>query len=83
MLPLSARSLFTPFSSAAPVVESTGAEVEILAVTEAPDRLTEDPVTTPVLCRQGSVLVAAFHPELTADRRVHGLFVTMIEERGR
>jgi 5'-phosphate synthase pdxT subunit len=67
----------------APLVESTGADVEILAVTEAPAGLTEAPDPTPVLCRQGSVLVAAFHPELTADRRVHGLFVTMIEERGR
>ena len=34
---------------------------------------------SPVLCRQGPVLVAAFHPELTADRRVHQLFVSMIE----
>jgi 5'-phosphate synthase pdxT subunit len=67
----------------APLVESTGADVEILAVTEAPAGLTETPGTTAVLCRQGPVLVAAFHPELTADRRVHGLFVTMIEERGR
>ena len=35
--------------------------------------------TVPVLCRQGAVLVAAFHPELTPDRRVHELFVSMIE----
>jgi hypothetical protein len=34
----------------------------------------------PVLCRQGAVLVAAFHPELTADRRVHELFVSMVED---
>jgi pyridoxal 5'-phosphate synthase pdxT subunit len=67
----------------APLVESTGADVEVLAVTEAPAGLTETPGTTPVLCRQGPVLVAAFHPELTADRRVHGLFVHMIEEKGR
>jgi pyridoxal 5'-phosphate synthase pdxT subunit len=42
-----------------------------------------DAVATPVLCRQGSVVVAAFHPELTGDRRVHRFFVSMIEERGR
>ena len=29
----------------------------------------------PVVCRQGPVLVAAFHPELTGDRRLHRLFV--------
>jgi pyridoxal 5'-phosphate synthase pdxT subunit len=32
----------------------------------------------PVLCRQGAVLVSAFHPELTPDRRIHALFVSMI-----
>ncbi|GIX46204.1 MAG: pyridoxal 5'-phosphate synthase subunit PdxT [Candidatus Tectimicrobiota bacterium] len=31
-----------------------------------------------VLARQGSVLVAAFHPELTADRRVHRYFLDMV-----
>jgi 5'-phosphate synthase pdxT subunit len=34
-----------------------------------------------VLCRQGSALVAAFHPELTGDRRLHRLFVDMIKEK--
>ena len=29
----------------------------------------------PVLVRQGDILAAAFHPELTDDRRVHRLFV--------
>jgi 5'-phosphate synthase pdxT subunit len=76
----------------APLVESTGDDVEILAVTapsnDGPDAsvtggLTDIPSATPVLCRQGPVLVAAFHPELTADRRVHQLFVSTIEERGR
>ena len=31
-----------------------------------------------VLVRQGSVLVSSFHPELTADRRVHRYFLDMI-----
>jgi len=31
-----------------------------------------------VLARQGSVLVSSFHPELTADRRVHQYFLDMI-----
>jgi 5'-phosphate synthase pdxT subunit len=55
----------------APMVETTGAGVEVLAALAEPD--------VPVLCRQGAVLVSAFHPELTADRRVHRLFVSMIE----
>jgi pyridoxal 5'-phosphate synthase pdxT subunit len=80
----------------APLVESTGSEVEVLAVNRTAGDAAEiggpgvtvtgfldDPASTPVLCRQGPVLVAAFHPELTADRRVHELFVSTIEERGR
>jgi len=31
-----------------------------------------------VLARQGTVLVASFHPELTEDRRVHRYFLNMI-----
>ena len=31
-----------------------------------------------VLARQGNVLVAAFHPELTGDRRVHQYFLQMV-----
>jgi glutamine amidotransferase PdxT len=36
-----------------------------------------------VICRQDSVLVAAFHPELTSDRRLHRLFVDMTKEERR
>jgi 5'-phosphate synthase pdxT subunit len=32
----------------------------------------------PVLVRQGSVLAATFHPELSSDRRVHSLFVQIV-----
>ncbi len=80
----------------APLVEWTGDAVEVLAVVDPPTDgddcgpaatvaggLTDSPEATAVLCRQGPVLVAAFHPELTGDRRVHGLFVSTIEERGR
>ncbi len=49
----------------APVVEAAGREVEVLAMVDA----------NPVLCRQGTVMVAAFHPELSGDDRVHRLFV--------
>jgi len=32
-----------------------------------------------VLVRQGKILAATFHPELSADRRVHRLFVEMVK----
>ncbi|MDP1821040.1 MAG: pyridoxal 5'-phosphate synthase glutaminase subunit PdxT [Acidimicrobiales bacterium] len=49
----------------APFVERAGAEVEVLAVVE----------DHPVLCRQGTVTVAAFHPELSDDLRIHERFL--------
>jgi 5'-phosphate synthase pdxT subunit len=49
----------------APRVERVGPEVEVLAEWEG----------DPVLCRQASVLVAAFHPELTDDDRLHRFFL--------
>jgi pyridoxal 5'-phosphate synthase pdxT subunit len=55
----------------APVVDRAGPDVEVLASWEG----------SPVLCRQGAVLVASFHPELTEDRRLHALFVSMIRGR--
>ena len=38
-----------------------------------------------MLARQGHVMVASFHPELTADARLHEMFlrhVTIEKERG-
>jgi 5'-phosphate synthase pdxT subunit len=72
----------------APVVETTGEGVEVLSVVDGVGDLvggdlTDSGTASPVLCRQGPVLVSAFHPELTADRRVHRLFVSMIDEKGR
>jgi 5'-phosphate synthase pdxT subunit len=49
----------------APVVERVGAGVEVLAAVD--DR--------PVLCRQGPLLGAAFHHELSDDLRLHQLFL--------
>ena len=53
----------------APAVERVGPAVEVLASVDG----------GPVLCRQGSVLVAAFHPELSGDLRVHRLFLDICE----
>lgn len=67
----------------APVVEGAGPGVEVLASLPPLRRDgaegRPDP-SGPVVCRQGSVLVAAFHPELTGDRRLHQLFVEMTKE---
>lgn len=49
----------------APVVARVGGGVEVLA--SVGDQ--------PVLCRQGSTMVAAFHPELADDRRLHQMFL--------
>lgn len=67
----------------APVVESVGPDVEVLAALPAlPARRGRGEaegvvVAQPVVCRQGPVLVTAFHPELTDDRRLHRLFLEM------
>jgi pyridoxal 5'-phosphate synthase pdxT subunit len=45
----------------APYVEQVGPDVEVLATTAG----------RPVLCRQGRVTAAAFHPELAGDGRLH------------
>jgi pyridoxal 5'-phosphate synthase pdxT subunit len=34
----------------------------------------------PVMAREGTVLVATFHPELTDDPTVHRYFCRMVEE---
>ncbi len=37
----------------------------------------------PVLVREGRLLLASFHPELTDDSRVHELFLQMVDETAR
>jgi pyridoxal 5'-phosphate synthase pdxT subunit len=54
----------------APRVRDAGPEVEVLADLDG----------EPVLARQGRFLVASFHPELTADTRVHELFLDLVRE---
>ena len=49
----------------APFVERVGPDVEVLATVDG----------HPVLCRQGAVTVAAFHPELSDDLRIHRHFL--------
>jgi 5'-phosphate synthase pdxT subunit len=54
----------------APWIEEAGPDVEVLAEVDG----------HPVLAREGRLLVAAFHPELTDDTRVHELFLNMVRE---
>ena len=54
----------------APRFVEIGADVEVLAERDG----------SPVLVRQGAALAATFHPELSADSRVHQLFVAMVTE---
>lgn len=55
----------------APQVVSVGEGVEVLA---------ED-AGLPVLLRQGRCLAASFHPELTEETCVHGMFLGMVGEK--
>ncbi|ORX06633.1 glutamine amidotransferase [Mycobacterium szulgai] len=55
----------------APWVERAGDGVEVLA--RADGHI--------VAVRQGHVLATAFHPEVTGDRRVHQMFVDMVNGR--
>jgi 5'-phosphate synthase pdxT subunit len=52
----------------APRIQQVGADVEVLAERDG----------FPVLVRQGHLLAATFHPELSGDRRVHRYFVDMV-----
>ncbi|HTD96559.1 MAG TPA: pyridoxal 5'-phosphate synthase glutaminase subunit PdxT [Edaphobacter sp.] len=53
----------------APRITRTGPQVETLATRN----------NFPVLVRQGHLLAATFHPELSADSRVHKLFLELVE----
>ncbi len=53
----------------APRIVATGAGVEVLARRDG----------DPVLVRERNLLAATFHPELSADRRVHRHFVEIVQ----
>ena len=57
----------------APRIRDLGDGVEVLGELDG----------EPVLVRDGRLLLASFHPELTDDLRVHELFMTMVEEVSR
>ena len=53
----------------APRIERVGKEVEVLASAGG----------DPVLVRQGKIMAATFHPELSDDSRVHQAFLQMVK----
>ena len=55
----------------APKIERVGPGVEIIA--------TEGNNEDPVAVRQGRVMAATFHPELSDDRRVHQAFLDLVQ----
>ena len=70
---ISITSLDTPFHALfirAPVIESMGSNVEVLASVDE----------HPVLVRQAQALASSFHPELVSDLRVHEIFLSMIHD---
>ena len=59
---------FTAVFIRAPIIESVGEGVEILAVHDG----------RPVAVATRQFIGATFHPELTDDSRIHGLFVDRV-----
>jgi 5'-phosphate synthase pdxT subunit len=55
----------------APIIEKMGPKVEVLARSEG----------KPVLIREGNMIVATFHPELTSDLTVHEYLLKLVRER--
>jgi 5'-phosphate synthase pdxT subunit len=52
----------------APRIVESGSDIEVLASRDG----------LPTLVRQGNIMAATFHPELTSDRRVHQAFVDLV-----
>lgn len=57
----------------APVITRHGPQVEVLATCEG----------LPVLVRQGGILAASFHPELSREGLAEGIFISMVAEARR
>ena len=69
-IPCLGREPFRSVFIRAPVISKVGPAVEVLGSFEG----------SPVLIRQGNMLAATFHPELTRDLRLHAYFIDMITQ---
>jgi 5'-phosphate synthase pdxT subunit len=80
------RQIDSFIAQGTPLTEDFGPQPLEMVFIRAPKIAEVRPGVTPlatckdevVLARQESVLVASFHPELTADRRVHQYFLDMV-----
>jgi 5'-phosphate synthase pdxT subunit len=63
----------------APVVQSVGPGVQVLASVRREDGRPEAPVAV----QQGTVIATSFHPELTDDTRFHQHFLSLVTATGR
>lgn len=68
-IPVIGDPLFRAIFIRAPGIEQVGPGVEVLA--SLPDG-------KPIAAREGNVVVAAFHPELTGDSRFHSYFLRLV-----
>jgi 5'-phosphate synthase pdxT subunit len=68
-IPALGKKPFTCVFIRAPLIESVGENVEVLA------RLDDGTI---VAARQGKLLVSSFHPELTDDPRFHHYFLDIV-----
>lgn len=59
----------------APWVEKVGDDVEILA------RVASGPAAGRIVAvRQGPLMATSFHPEMTGDHRIHGIFLDLVRQ---
>ena len=76
---LSVRHMGAPMHAVfirAPVVERAGPGVDVMATVDLPGDVAR---SVPVVCMEGHVIVASFHPELAADGRLHELLLSKVE----
>ncbi len=73
-IPAIGESPFHAIFIRAPWIENVGSGVDVLA--ELDDG-------TPVMAQTGNIIVAAFHPELTDDTRLHTYFLDTVDKRKR
>jgi len=76
---LDVQDLKDPFHAVfirAPWVEKVGQGVDVVATVA-----TGEAVGRIVAVRQGNLVATSFHPEITGDHRIHGLFVDLVRQR--
>ncbi|HET7356907.1 MAG TPA: pyridoxal 5'-phosphate synthase glutaminase subunit PdxT [Nocardioidaceae bacterium] len=76
---LDVQDLEDPFHAVfirAPWVEKAGQGVDVVATVA-----TGEAVGRIVAVRQGNLVATSFHPEITGDHRIHGLFVDLVRQR--